>query len=76
MSLESLQDSKIVDAIDFGGVAFAQPPSNRCHASGIRRNGHYAINWSPDENSFTALPQGAQDLFFKDCHFSNICRFC
>ena len=46
MSLESLQDSKIVDAIDSGGVAFAQPPANRCNASGIRRNGNFAFTWA------------------------------
>ena len=32
ISLESLRDSKIVDAID---SVFAQPPANRCNASGV-----------------------------------------
>jgi hypothetical protein len=43
-NLESLQDSRIVDVIDSGGVAFAQPPANRCNAFGIKKRRRFGTH--------------------------------
>jgi hypothetical protein len=75
MSLESLRDSKIVDAINSGGVAFAQPPANRSTASGIRGNGHSVNTSTTGKNPSRRCPIGLIANFYASYSWASVLGF-